>query len=243
MGQPRQHLLARLGSIAQRRVWPRDHHNGQAQGAGGRQLGKSPLPASIFGNDMGDAMGLHQRDIARHIKRPFGDDNAAIGHGGRGRRVHQTQQKMMLGQGCKRGKVLLANGQKYAGGCTGQGCNSARDIAHMVPVIPCAGQPRRALHRQQRQAQRAAGRIGIAAHLRSKGVGCVNHMSDGTRLQIICQTLHAAKPAHAHRQRLLRWRIGAPRIGKHGIYPRIGQGAGSKAGFRRAPQKQDARHV
>jgi len=242
MGKPLQHRLGRFDSIAQRRVWPRDHHNRQAQGAGGSQLGDCPLPACIFGNNMGDAMGLHQRSVARHIKRPFGDDNAAIGHGLRCRRVYQTQQKMMLGQHGKRGKVLLANGQKHAGGQAGQGCDSARNIAHVPPIIPCPCNPRRTLQRQQRQAQRGAGCIGIAAHLRSKGVRCINNMGNGTRPQIIGQTLHTAKSAHPHGQRLRRGRIGAPCIGKHCRNPRIGQGAGSKAGLSCAPQQQDARH-
>lgn len=243
MGQPIHHRGDSLGGVAQRRVWPRDHHNRQAQSAGGSKLGRCPLPARIFGNDMGDTMFLHKRHIARHIKRPFGNNNAAIGQGRCGWRVHQTQQEMMLGQRGKGRKVLLANGQKYAGGGAGQGCNSARNIAHMVPVIPCPRRPRRALQRQQRQPQRPAGCMGIAAHLRSKGVGCVDDVGNGTRPQIISQTLHTAKPAHPHRQWLLRGRISAPRIGKHGIGPRIGQGAGSKAGLSRAPQQQDARHV
>ena len=242
MGQPIHHRGNSLGGVAQRRIWPRDHHNRQAQGAGSLQLGRCPRPARIFGNYMGDTMGLHQRHIARHIKRPFGNNNAAIGQGRGGWRINQTQQKMMLGQGCKGRKVLLANGQEHAGRQAGQGSNSARNIAHMVPVIPYPRHPRCALQRQQPQAQRPAGGMGIAAHLRGKGVGCVDHMRNPLAPQILHQPRHTAKPTHAHRQRLLRGGVRAPRIGKHRIYPRISQGAGSKAGFCCAPQKQDARH-
>ncbi len=242
MGQPRHHRPGRLNSIAQRRVWPRDHNHGQAQRAGGNKLGRCPLPACIFGNDMADAMFLHQRHIARYIKRPFCDDDTTIGHWPRGRRVDQTQQKTMLVQSGKGRKVLLANGQKHAGGCAGQGGNSPPNIVHMLPVITLTRYPRRALQRQQRQAPRRAGCICIAGHLCSKGVGCVYHMGHSLALQIIHQSSHTAKPAHTQGQWLWGRRFGAPRIGKHSRKPCIRQGAGGKAGLISAPQKQDARH-
>ena len=243
MGQPRHHRLCRFDSIAQRRFWPRDHNHGQAQRAGGSQLRRNTLPTCIFGDDMGDSMGLHQRGVSGHIKRPFGDDKAAVGQGQGAGRIDQTQQEMVLVQGSKRRKVLFANRQKYTGGCAGQGRNSPRNIAHMPPVIRRPCQPRRALQRQLRQANRLAGRIGITAYLCSKGVRCVDHMANPLALQIVDQSHHTAKPAHPRGQWLWRGRIGAPRIGKDSLGPRIGQSAGSKAGLSRAPQQQDTRHV
>lgn len=243
MRKPRHHCRNRLNCLAGGRIWPRDHDHRQAQRTGRRQFGRSALPASIFGNDMGDGVGLQHSRIRGHIKWAFGDDKAAIGHGQRAGSIDQAQQEMMLVQARKGHKILLSNRQEHTGWRAGQCGNCPRNIAHMLPRITFALPPWRALQGQERQAQRRADSMCISAHLRSKRVGCVDHMGDPLLLHIISQTRHTAKSAHPHGQGLGGWLLGAPRIGKHCRHPRLCQGAGCKAGFTRAAQQQDAWHV
>jgi hypothetical protein len=240
MTQPRQHLGDRTHDMTWRQNRPVNQDYSHAQRPGGRQLGRSPAATGIFGDDMGDGMGLQQRPITSNIKRTTCNDRRGIGQGQGTGPIHQAQQVKMLGLGGKGRKVLFAYRKEDAGGRIGQGCNSAPDIWHMLPIIALNGTPRLTLQCQKRNATGMAGLKSIPAHLRGKGVSGVNDMRDALGLNIGQKPRDASKPAHPRRQGLRHGLRGAPCIGKDGIHAPRGQGCGKVGGFGRSTQQEDA---
>jgi hypothetical protein len=240
MTQPRQHLSHRTRNLAWRNNRPVDQDHSRTQRASGDQLGLGPAAAGVFGDDMGDTMGLQQRRITRHVERAPRDHGKGVGQGQSIGPIHQPQQVEMLLVGRKRGKILFANRQKNTRWRFGQGRNRSSDIRHMLPVITLHTTPRRALKSQQRDRTGKACLDRVPAHLRSKGVGGIYDMGDMFRLNICDQTSNTAKPAHAHGQGLRHGLRGAAGIGKHCIRPAFGQ-SGRKVGcLGRTAQQENA---
>jgi hypothetical protein len=146
----------------------------------------------------------------------------------------------MLGLGGKGRKVLLAYRKENAGGRIGQGCDSAPDIWHMLPIIALNGTPRLTLQYQKRNATVMAGLKSIPAYLRGKGVSGVNDMRNALGPNIGRKPRNASKPAHPRRQGLRHGLRGAPGIGKDGIHTPRGQSCGKVGGFGRSTQQEDA---
>ncbi len=224
--------VGRLGAV--------DQHDLDAQIARGLQLGAGRCATAVLGDQMGDAMRLHQGAVALHRER------AARQHDLRARQwgciggIDQAQQPAMWqrGKGCQ---GLLADGQKDAGGRMGQRCNRTRDVGGAQPVRvdgPC-----RAAQHQHRHTRGAAGGIGVAADLGCKGMRGVNDRSDFLIRQIPGQTVSAPKPADPCGQGLGDRRTGASGIGKNCGTARLRQLSGQAAGLGRAAQQQDASHV
>lgn len=241
MIQPCQNVTDTGGTAARGQGGAVYQNNGQVQRAGGRELGRSPRTAGIFGHDMSDRMIAQQRRIARHIKGTTRDNGRGLRQRD-GTGIDKPQQVMMLRLAGKGLQMLSADGQKHAGGCGGQRLHSCIDIRHMGPVVTGLRLPRRALQRDQRGAGLGAGGMGIAAHLSSKGMGGIHHMGDAVIVDILHQPRHAAKAADPRGQGLRHGRIGAPRIGKDRIMSRLAKGAGKLAGFGRAAEQEDACH-
>jgi len=158
-------------------------------------------------------------------------------------RIDEAQQVMVLRFGGKGGERLLADGKEDAGRIVGQRRDGGGDIRHVPPVITRLRLPRRAFQRDQGRCGFRAGGDGVPAHPCGEGVGRVDDMGDAFVPQIIGQPRHPAEAAHAHGQGLGDGRIRAACIGKDGIHPRIGQGAGQTARLGRAAEEEDARHV
>jgi len=240
MTQPRQHLWHRCHDLPRRQGWSVDHNDRKAQGTGGQYFGRSAGAACVFGDDVGDAVGLQQGRIMRHIKGAARDDCGGVRQGQRGRWIYQPQQVMVLGFGGKGREGLLADGEEHPPGRIGQGDDGGRNIGNMGPVITCLSLPRRAFQGEELHAAGKAGRNGISAHLCCKGVGGVDDMGDVVGLHIFTQARHAAKAADAGRQGLGH-RVGrAPGIGKHGVDADGREGGGEVAGFGRAAQEEGA---
>ena len=152
---------------------------------------------------------------------------------------------MVLGCAGEIGQILAADGQKDPCSLGGQGGRHGWDVVEKSPVIARDRRPGRAFQRDQRQAQIGAGRCGIAAHLRGKGVGGVDHMRDLTGLQIGREPFRPAKtaPSVGHGGQV--WCLSAPghRIDRR--EPSLRQSARHAHRIRGAAQQQDlgsARH-
>lgn len=222
---------------------PIDHDDRQAKVAGGGQFGLGTAAAGVLGDHDLDAVVAHQGQVLRDHKGATRDHNVNMGQGQRiGRRVHQTEQIVVLGHRGKTVQVLTANGQKYPCGGEGQGESGVVQSRHLGPLVAGARLPGWPLESSQRQAELGAGRGGISAHFGGKGVGGVDHMADGFVAQIGGQARHTTKTANPLGQGLCH-RIGsAAGIGKHGVDARIGQGLGKLAGLGRAAEQKDAAH-
>ena len=193
---------------------------------------------------MGDGVALHQRAVARNVKRATGDfDRCVRQRQGRVWFIHQPQQVMVLGFGGELGEVLLADGQKHPCGRIWQRVNGSVDTVHMQPVVAFARLPGRTFKGTKRHPRRGAGLHCVGAHLGCEGMGGVDHMGDVFGLQVGRKPLGTTKTADARRQRLADGLGRAARVGKHRIQTRLGQGLGQRRGFGCAAQQEDACHV
>lgn len=240
MTQPCQHLRDRGHDATRRQGWSVDHNNRHAQRAGGVEFGRSPRAACVFGDDMGDFVAAQQGGIACDIKGAARDNDGGIRQGLACGRIDQPQQVMVLRLGGEGIKGLLSNRQEYPRRRVGQGGNRACDIRHMDPVIAAGDLPRRALQGQQLHTAGKAGINRVPAHLRGKGVGCIDNMGDTVGAQVIAQTRHAAKTADAGGQGLGHGVCGATRIGKHGVYALCCKGGGKLTCLSGSAQEEGA---
>ncbi len=243
MIEPLHRICHCTGNVSFRQGGAVDQYDRQIKRPRRIQLGPRAHAACIFRHDMRDAMGLNQGEIILKGKRSARDDRYGIGHWQAvRRRINQAQQIMMLWPFGKGGQQLLADRQKHAGGRIWQGGGGGRHIRNRLPVITGFGPPWRAFQGDERDMGKGAGINRIAAHLRGKGMGGIDHMADLFSDQIIGQARNAAKAAHPQLQGLGNGRGGAAGIGKHSINARFGKGAGHLAGFGRAAQQKDADH-
>lgn len=242
--QPRHYLFHLMKHKARRQGWPVDQDHWNALDQSRFQLGLCPATPGVLGDDMGDAVILQQRQIARQIKGAARYDGPRIWQGQwRLRHIDKAQEVVMLRFGRERRKVLFSDRQKDAGGPIGQRRHRTSHVGHMMPVIVGARSPRRALKNTQRCAGGGTGGDGVLAHLRGEWVGGVNHMADLFAPQIGGQTFGPAKAADAGRQRLRDRAVGAPGVGKDCIHAARRQSAGKGGRFGGAAQQEDARHV
>ncbi len=151
MIQPSQNSLHAFDPVPFGQSGTGNHNDGQAQGAGGGQFRTRPLAARILGDDMGDFVLLHQGSIALNAKGPLGDDHCAIGQRLFRRRIHQSQQKVMLNAHFEIIQPLFADGQKYPRWALWQGGKGGSIIWHIDPSVDFQGPPRCTFQRQQRQ--------------------------------------------------------------------------------------------
>lgn len=240
MTQPRQNLGHRGHNATRRQRRPVDHDNAQAQRTGGEYLGLGPRATCIFGDDMGDLVGLQKGGIASTVKRAARDDDASLWQGQRTRRVNQPQQVVVLGFGGKAVEVLLANREKNPRRRIWQSGHCRCHVGHMDPIIPRFGPPRGALQDQQLHPARKAGVNGVPAHLGGKGMGGIDNMCDAIGPHIVTQAHHTAKAAHARGQGLQHGMRRAPSIGKDCGHTLCGKGRGKLAGFGGSAQQEGA---
>ena len=188
-------------------------------------------------------MALHQRAVFGFGKGATGHDHIRILQGQAVRLIHQPQQVVMLRLRGELLKMHAADGQKHPLRRTGQRLNCGCDIRHAVPLVAGLRAPGRAGQRDQRRLGPATGRNRIAAHLRGKGVGCVDHMADPVVADVGNQPLHAAKSTNPHRQGLRTRGLYPARIGIHRRNPLRGNGFGQRIGLGRAAEDQEVGHA
>ena len=229
-------------------LWPVGHKgavdqdDGQGQGASSVKLGSRSGAASVFGDDMGDAVGLQQIKVALQRKRAARDKGRGLRQGQGGGMIDQPQKVMMLGLCGEIFQVLPPDGQKHPCGGVGQGCDSAGHIGHMVPKVALHGLPRGAFKGYKRGFGQDCGLHRVVAHLGCEGVGCVDQVGNGILAQVIHQPHHPAKAADALRQGLTEGRLGAACVGKDRVNPLICQGFRQTRRLGCAAKQKDAGH-
>ena len=240
--KPSHHLRYRGRCAAHRHCRTINQNHRQTQRPSRFQLGGGTTAAGIFGHQMGNAVLQQQRTITLHSERATGDDYLRISQRQIRHRIDQAQQVMVrgaLGGRRKQQQVLPADGQKNPRWRGRQCGDGAVYVSNTLPLVAGLRLPSGALEGQQRHARSGAGIYRIAAHLRGKRVGGIDHMGDALRLQPVAQTGHTAKAADAGRQRLSDGRGGATGIRKNSIGAGIGQSARQLAGLGGAAQQQN----
>lgn len=243
MRQPVQNLRRGPQFRSFRNFGPIDHKDGQTQGARRIQLGPRATAARILGHDQLRAMTAHQLNVALNSERPARDLYVGVGHRHPARFIHQTQQVVVLGLGREVRQMHTAHGKKHALSRTAQRLDSSVDIRDTDPIVSLSFHPRRARHCSQRRARLGAGLRGVPAHLRSKGVRCVDHMGHAMVADVTLQPLGPTKAANAGRQRLRTRVVDAPcvRIGR--VKPLFCNSFGQSVGFGCAAKNKEVGHV
>ncbi len=238
MRKPVQNLCdsRKLGPLWQNRAV--DHQHRQAQCARRVQLGPRTGASCVLGDNKLRPMALHQRAIVGFGKGPSGNDNFGIRQGQAVGVIHQTQQKIVLGLGCKILKMHTANGQENPLCVPGQCIDSRRDVRDVMPVIAGLRRPRRAGQRGQGRLRCPTRLDRIPAHLGRKRMGCVHDMSDGVVADVICQTFRPAVTANTYWQRLRAWRFHSSRVGIGSRNPLFRKGFSQGVGLGRAAKDQ-----
>ena len=243
MSQPFHHRINAAHQGAWRRLRAGDHDHRQAKRAGCIQLGPRTLAACVLGDDMRDAVGLHQADIVGQRERAAQDDSMRVRQRKAIGRIDQAQKIVEVWPGRKPLQPLPSDGEEDARRSGWQGNHGGSKIANLGPAVALDCLPRRAFQRDQGQIECCAGRDGVAAHLAGEGVGGVNHRRDCVLAQIVRQPADTAKPSDPRRQGLLHGRLGASGVGIDGRDARICQAAREQAGLGcAAKQKDGGRH-
>ena len=86
-----------IGGHLARQNGPVGQEHRQAERAGGIQLGPCTAATGVFGDHMGDRMGLHQRGVTRHVERtPRQHDRCPWQRQRVARRIDEAQQVAVL---------------------------------------------------------------------------------------------------------------------------------------------------
>lgn len=244
MREPGHHFCQLSPHLSGRQRWAVDHNDRQAQSARGSKFGRSAVAAGIFGHNMRRSVALHQSKITGLNKGAARNLDGAIWQGQiRLGRIDQAQQIVMLRFGGKHRQILLSDCEKNPRRGLRQRRDRRRYISHMLPSIIRSCLPGRAFKGAERHGGRSTACNRIAAHLRCKGMGGVNHMSDDFTAQIGGQSFGTAKSTNTRGQRLFHGFCRAPGIGKHRVMSRLRQSLGQPGRLSGASQQKDACHV
>ena len=219
-----------------------DQDDGQGQGAGSVQLGARSGAASVFGDDMGDAVGLQQVKVALQCKRAARDKGCGLRQGQGCGVIDQPQKVMMLRFYGEIFQVLSPDCQEHAGGIIGQCRDRTRHVGHKMPKVALRCLPRGAFKGDKRGFGQGCGLHRVAAHLGGEGMGCVDEMGDGVLVQVIHQPRHPAKAADPLQQGLAQGPFGATGVGKNRVNPLICQGFRQIRRLGCATKQKDAGH-
>lgn len=243
MSQPVQNLrhVRQFGPLRKGR--PVNHQHRYAQSARGIQLGACTGAARVLGHNQFNAMLQHQRPVPCFGERSARHDRLAIGQRQCIRFIHQPQQEVMLGLSREIFKMQAANGQKNAPFWTAQGGNRRDYIRNVLPTIFVLRAPCRARQSGKGHPDLATRRNGVCAHLRGKGMGGIDYMSDRVVRQVTGQAFDAAEPSNTHRQGLRSWIVYPTGIGIGCRDALIGQGFGQCICLGRATKDQEVGHA
>jgi len=214
MTKPRQHLLDAFRAWPRGQLRPGDHDDGQAKLARGVDLGARAGATGISCDQQFDMSCAHQVEIAFAGEGAARDDHLGV----RKRqhfagRIDESQQVGMLRPAGERRKMLTSDRQKHTCLEVRQGGHRGIDVAHVGPAITGGLRPWRAFERDQRHT-RDLGRLdGMAAHLRGKGMRCIDHMRDPRLADEIGKPVRSAETADPRRQRMAERNLRASRIG------------------------------
>ncbi len=220
-----------------------DHQNWHAQRSGSVQFGSSPGSACVFGDDQLGPVPLHQRAVVRFGERSAIHNNLAVRQGQRAGRIHQPQQVVVLGLGCKVLKVHTPDRKENATRVAGQRHNRRLDIGNVVPIVTSLRRPGGAGQRSKLCLSNRAGLYRVSAHLGGKRVGCIDNVGYFVVMNVGNQSVNAAKTANPHRQRLRARVVHAPGIGIGRRHPQIRYGLGQCIRFGCTTKNQEVGHV
>ena len=214
MTQPALHVINAMRFGARRDCGSVDHNDRNAQLTCGNDLGLGTFATGIFGHDKIDPVFFHQRPVAFERKGPaIHDDRRFRKAQSFAGRVNQTQDVGMLRVHGKVGQMHTPDSQQHTFSRTFQRVDRSGNVRDVGPLIAGLGLPRRTGVGQKRNARFCAGRDGIAAHLRGKGMRRVDHMGDRIVAQIAGQPFGPAKATNAQRHAL---RCGPRNASGHG---------------------------
>ncbi len=241
--KPVQNLVnaVHLGPVGKGRAI--NHQDGQSKGAGGAQLGIGTTASRILRHDQIDAMGAHQRVIARHRKRPAINDHMVVGQRGRDLgRIDETQQIAVLRLRGERVQMHSADCQHHAARRPIQRGDGGRNVRHTLPVVARLRPPCQPGQGDKRDICYGAGGNRVGAHLHGERMSCVHYMRDSFARQMFGQTFHPAKAAYMHRYRLRLWPRHPACIAERRGKSRGGQALCQLTGLGRATKDKDFWH-
>lgn len=243
MRHPVQNLCnsRKLGPLGQNRAL--DHKHWQAQRPRCVQLGARAQAARVLGHHKLRPVLLHQCAVIGFCKRTPGHDNLRQRQRHAVRLVHQTQQVVMLGLGCKVFKMHTPDSQEHTLRITCKRIDGGSDIGHAAPNIAGLRLPRRAGQGSQWNLRCVTRLNRVPAHLRGKWMGRIHDMGDRVFADVVGQTFRAAKPANSHRQRLRTRGFHPSRIRIHSRNPLFRNSFGQSVGLGRAAKNQEVGHV
>ncbi len=243
MSQPVQDLRDLLEFSPLRHSGSVDHQHGQAQQPRGIKLGARTCAARVLGHYQLRAVALHQRAVIFHRKRTARYNHIAVRQRYSFRCVHQPQQIVMLGLGCKLLQMHATNGQKNALRQAAQGADCCVDIRHVQPVVSLFRDPGRPRQHRQRCRGNSTGFNRVAAHLRGKGMSCVNNMADPMVANIACQPDCTTESSHTRWHRLMAGRVNTTCIGVGRRNALFGDRFCQSIRLGRATKNQEVGHV
>ncbi len=243
MTEPAQHLSDAFRSRPIRQLRPRDHDDGQAEFAGGIDLGARTGAAGVARDDPFDMTRTHRLQFIREHERPARYDDVGLRKGRRAvGRIDEAQNIGVLRLRAEGRDVLPADGEKHARGFVGKRGDGGVEIRHLDPVVTGLFRPWRAFEREQRRPGSCAGGGGIATHPGGERMRRIDDMRDVFLMDVGRESARAAEAAAANRQRLARGCAGAAAIG----IDRLASGARDRfreqVGVVRSAQNEGARH-
>lgn len=243
MSQPVQNLrhVRQFGPLRKGR--PVDHQHRYAHRARGIQLGACTGTARVLGHNQFNAMLQHQRPVPCFGERSARHDRLAIGQRQCIRFIHQPQQEVMLGLSREIFKMQAANGQKNTPLRTSQSGNCRVNVRNVLPTISVLRAPCRTGQSGHGHPGLATRGNGVGTHLRGKGMGGIDYMSDRVVRQVTGQAVDAAEPSNTHWQGLRPWIVYPTGIGIGCRDALIGQGFGQCIGLDRATKDQEVGHA
>lgn len=220
-----------------------NHDDGQAERARAMQLGNGSFPAGIPCDDMCDAVGPEQRQVASERKRTPGDDDLARWQRRRSLWwIDEAQQVDVLGPGREGVQPLPAKAKENPALGFGKRVRCSLHVADRPPVVVGARLPGRPFQRDQRCSRLLAGRKGMAAHLGRKGMRRIDDVADLPLPDERNETLDATKAADPGRKRLSRGGRRTAGIGENCRDAAGGERQGELAGLGGAAEKKDMAH-
>jgi hypothetical protein len=243
MTQPGKHILGiiNLGPVGNGGTV--NHQDRQAQIARRDQLGIGAAAARILANHQIDGVGLQQCAVSSGSERPAINDQGVMGQARRlFRRVHETQQIVVLWLGGEGFHMHSSQRQHDAAGWPGQRGDRAVDVRNVGPAVTSDRLPRTTGQRHMRHPGQTGRLHRMTAHRRGEGVGGIDQMSHAMVAQIIGQPRNSAEPANPHRNRLSTGVCGPSGIAERRRNAALREQSGKRAGLGCAAQQEDIGH-
>ena len=209
-----------------------DEEDGEAEGAGGGELGFYRSAAGVLGDHDFDAFGLEEGALGGFVEGAAGGDAAGAGREGCGvGRFDAADEVVVPGGGAEGGQLLLADGEEDAAGRGAEGLDCGFHGGERGPEVFGRGAPGGAEEDEAGGSGGAGGGGGVGMHLGGEGVGGVDEGVDAFGSQVGDEAWDTAEAAAAGGDGGERGRAGAAGQGQDGaeggcVLERPGEGGG-----------------